>query len=103
MLRPAWRLRKDFRAALEAAGLPMTDAQSTALTSALETEFRAFGGTGRSAAEVLMPGTGMLSQLTTERRQKLADAAAPHLTTLQLESFREVVRKPPSGSPLAIN
>lgn len=88
LLRPAWQLRKGVRTALEAAGMPITDAQTTTLTSALEVEVRAFAEAGRSFSEVVMPGT---LQLTTERRQKLVDAAAPHLTPLQLETFREVV------------
>lgn len=97
-LRVAWQLRRDVRASLEQAGMPMTDAQATALIRALEDEARAFAAAsqGTTSGRVLQisAGMGMPLQITAERRQRLLDAAAPHLAPLQLETWSKVINRP---------
>lgn len=89
----AWQQRRDLRAVLEAAGTPLTDAQGKSLVAALAAENRRINEERRHAATVAAgqaaSGADILfSRYTPEGRQRLLDAAAPHLLPQQLEGFR---------------
>lgn len=82
--RPAWQQRRNLRAVLEAAGTPMTEAQDRAFIAALSAEQRMISQTRQAAAQPF-------SQNTPERHQRLLNAAAPHLSAQQLESYRQML------------
>lgn len=84
--RPAWQQRRDLKAVLDAAGTPMTDAQSRSLIAALAAEERSF----RQSSD---PVGGFLNRNTPERHQRLLDTAASHLSAQQLESYRQMLER----------
>ncbi len=79
-----WQQRRDLRVVLDAAGMPLTAAQSQALIAALSAEQRSINQTQQAAR---LP----FSQYTPERNERLLNAASPHLTALQLESYRQML------------
>lgn len=79
-----WQQRRDLRAVLDAAGTPLSDAQSEALITALSAEQRSINQTPQAMRTPF-------SRHTPERRQRLLNAAAPHLTSQQLESYRQML------------
>lgn len=82
--RSVWQQRRDLRAVLDAAGTPLSDAQSQTLITALSAEQRSINQTPQAAVSPF-------SQYTPERQQRLLNAAAPHLTSEQLESYRQML------------
>lgn len=91
--RPVWQQRRDLRAVLEAEGAPMTEAQDKTLVAALVVEQRNMNqersdpaSRGRSFAEAL-------ALHTPERRQRLLNVAAPHLSPQQLEAYRAMLER----------
>lgn len=82
--RPAWQQRRNLRAVLDAAGTPMTDSQGRALIAALSAEQLSINQTRLTSAQPF-------SQNTPERHQRLMNAAAPHLSAQQLESYRQML------------
>jgi hypothetical protein len=95
--RSAWQQRRDLRAVLDAGGIPMTDAQSKSLIAAIAAEQRAVTRQSRDAAiQAASQGTPfseVISRYTPERRQRLLDAAAPHLSPQQLEGYRGMLER----------
>lgn len=87
-IRPAYQQRRDLRAVLDASGTPMTDAQGRAFIAALSVEQRSINQEMRDAARSGAPAAQILTRNTPERRQRLLDAAAPHLSPQQLEGYR---------------
>lgn len=86
--RMAWQQRRDLRAVLDAGGIPLTDAQSKTLIGVLSAEHREFSRQTREGVGQGQPASAILARNSPERRQKLLDAAAPHLSPQQLEGFR---------------
>ncbi|HWL62642.1 MAG TPA: hypothetical protein VNQ32_07585 [Steroidobacteraceae bacterium] len=82
--RAAWSQGRDLRAVLDAAGTPFTPTQERAVISALAAEQRSFNQSREGA-------TQPVSANSPERRQRRLDAAAPHLSPQQLESYREML------------
>lgn len=85
--RPAYQQRQDLRAVLNAAGTPLTEAQEKSLIAALAAEQREFSQQVRDAASQSKP-FNPIALSNPERRQRQLDAAAPHLSPEQLESYR---------------
>lgn len=86
--RTVWLDRSNLRAVLDAAGAPLTEAQGRALVAAWSVEQRDINQRRR---DVLRTGTSapeLLLTNTSERRERMLNAAAPHLSPLQLESYR---------------
>lgn len=88
--RPAYQQRRDLRAVLDAAGTPMTDVQDKSLIAALSAEQRNFDQQTRDAISQGKPFDPMARD-NPERHQRLLDAAAPHLSPQQLESYRAML------------
>lgn len=86
--RMAWQQRRDLRAVLDAGGIPLTDAQSKALIGALSAEHREFSRQTREAVSQGQPVSARMARQSPERRQRLLDAATPHLSPQQIEGFR---------------
>ncbi|MDQ2640064.1 MAG: hypothetical protein M3Y79_05745 [Pseudomonadota bacterium] len=84
--RSAWTQGRDLRAVLEAAGTPFTPTQERALISALAAEQRSFNQTSG------VPGQSLVLN-SPERQRRRLDAAAPHLSPQQLESYREMMER----------
>lgn len=84
--RGAWSQGRDLRAVLEAAGTPFTTAQERALINALAEEQRSFNQTPEAARQPFTTNTP-------ERQQRRLDAAAPHLSPQQLQSYREMLER----------
>lgn len=81
--RLAWQQRQDLRAVLEAEGNPLTADQEKALVEALAAELRNQA-----------PGTAApLARYSPQQRQRYLDAAAPHLSAQQLESYRKLLER----------
>lgn len=81
---PAWQQRRDLRAVLDAAGTPLTEAQSQTLIAALSAEQRSFNQTRDAISQPF-------ARNTAERHQRILDAAAPHLSAQQTESYRQML------------
>lgn len=90
--RPAYQQRRDLRAVLNAAGTPLTEAQSQSLIAALAAEEREFSRQVRGAVSQGNRFDAMMLN-TPERRQRQLDAAAPHLSPQQLESYQEMLER----------
>ncbi len=84
--RGVWQQRRDLRAVLDAAGTPLADAQGRSLIAALAAEQRSISQTRSAAAQPF-------AQYAPERRQRLLNAAAPHLSAQQLESYRQMLER----------
>jgi hypothetical protein len=81
--RYAWEQRSDLRTVLDAAGFPLTQTQEGALISALSAEQRSINqGNPKD-----------FSQYTPENRQRLLDAAAPHLSPQQLDGYKGLLER----------
>jgi hypothetical protein len=91
--RGAWQQRRDLRAVLDAGGMPMTDAQSKSLITALSAEYRAITQQRRDAASQGRPASEIMTRYSPERRQQFLDAAAPHLSPQQLEGYRGLLER----------
>lgn len=92
--RVAWQQRRDLRAVLNAAGAPLTDAQDRSLIAALSTEHRSINQERNEAAAQSRSGADVLFvRYTPEGRQRLLDAAAPHLSPQQLEGYRGMLER----------
>jgi hypothetical protein len=91
---PTRRQVKDLAAVLGSAGAPLGDAQSNSLIPVLAAVEK------RNTQErmaMVQPGQASLGSTMTryspEANQKLLDAAAPHLTPQQLESYRQMLER----------
>lgn len=84
--RAAWSQGRDLHAVLEAAGTPFTPAQERAVISALAAEQRSFNQTRDATRQPFLVNTP-------ERQQRRLDAAAPHLSAQQLQSYREMLER----------
>jgi hypothetical protein len=91
--RSAWQQRRDLGAVLDAGGIPMTDAQSKSLITALATEQRYITQQNRDAANQGRPFSESMVRYTPERRQRLLDAASLHLTPQQVEGYRGMLER----------
>jgi hypothetical protein len=91
--RPAWQQRRDLRAVLEAAGSPLTEAQGKSLIVALMAEHRLVRQQSRAATSMDRPITEAMSRYSPERRQRMLDVAAPHLSPQQLEGYRGMLER----------
>lgn len=91
--RQAWQQRRDLRAVLDAGGIPMSDAQSKSLIAALSAEQRDYSQQTRNAISQGGPSAMLPARYSPERRQRLLDTAAPHLTQQQLEGYRGMLER----------
>jgi len=78
---------------LDASGIPLSDTQSRSLITALASEARIITQQSRDAASQGRPIAEIMTRYTPERRQRLLDAAAPHLTPQQLEGYRGMIER----------
>jgi hypothetical protein len=89
---PTRRQVRDLTAVLSSAGAPLSDAQGDSLIPVLAAVEK------RNTQErMTQPGppslAAAMSRYTPEANQKLLDAAAPHLTPQQLESYRQMLER----------
>lgn len=87
-----WSDRRNLRAVLDAAGTPLTDAQGKALIAAWSIEQRAHNQSMREAQQAGMSPTGVRA-LHGGRKERMLEAAAPHLDPSQLESYRGMLER----------
>jgi hypothetical protein len=79
---------------LDAAGTPLTEAQGKSLIAALSTEHRHLSQLQRDAmAQGTFSTADMMNRHAPERRQRMLDAAAPHLSPQQLEGYRGMLER----------
>jgi len=95
---PVWRQRSDLRAVLDAAGVPLTDAQGRSLIAALSVEQRSFNQQTRAAASQgeTFPQV-LLAQISPERRQRLLNVAAAYLNPQQLDGYKGMLERAAAG------
>lgn len=84
--RAAWTQGRDLRAVLEAAGTPFTPAQERAVISALAADQRSYNQSGEAARQPFQTNSP-------ERQQARLNAAAPHMSPQQLESYRQMLER----------
>lgn len=84
--RTAWAQGRDLRAVLDEVGTPFTPAQERAVIDALAAEQRSYN---QSAAAARLP----FAVNSPERQQARLNAAAPHLSPQQLESYRQMLER----------
>lgn len=89
---PAWRLVRDLRASLDAAGMPLADAQAKPLVSALADVQRTYNQQVRSLVEA-KSGKEALDRQKAERNNRFLQVAASHLPPGQFENFRAVLER----------
>jgi len=89
---PTRRQVKDLAAVLGSAGAPLSDAQSNSLIPALAAVERR--NTQERMAQSGPPSlAATMTRYSPEANQKILDAAAPHLTPQQLESYRQMLER----------
>lgn len=88
---PAWVLRNDLRAVLDAAGVPVTEAQDQSLIYALSAEQRIINQTRSSTTQD--NSNGLFVQYSPENRQRLLNAVAPHMSPQQLDGYRGLLER----------
>jgi hypothetical protein len=88
---PAWVQRNDLRAVLDAAGVPVTEAQDDALINALSAEQRIINQTRTFTTQG--NSNGFLAQYTPENRQRLVDAVAPYMSPQQLDGYKRLLER----------
>ena len=88
---PVWRQRQELRTVLEAAGAPLNDTQARSLIGALVVEQRSINQQSREVASPGKSTAEIFAQHTTERDERLLQAATPHLSPQQLKSYRNML------------
>jgi hypothetical protein len=82
--RSAWQQRHDLRAVLDAADIPLNKTQDQALLNAISAEQRNVNQTS---------GSGPPASYAPEKRQRLLDAATPHLSPQQLDAYKGLLER----------
>ena len=90
---PTRRQVSDLGTALNAGGMPLSDAQSKPLIAALVVEQKRIS---QEAAATAQRGTGIsaaMSRYTPENNQRMLDAASAYLTPQQLQAYQQMLER----------
>lgn len=88
-----WQQRRDLRAVLDASGTPLSEAQGRALIIALSAEQRRINDQTRYASAQGTPSADTRARYSPDKRQRLLDSAAVHLSPQQLEAYKGMLER----------
>jgi hypothetical protein len=97
---PAWQQRRDLRTVLNASDIPLTPTQDQALINALSAEQRSINQTRNSISQD--SAIGLPGRYTPENRQRMLDAAAPHLSPQQLDGYKGLLERKATAEQAAL-